>query len=122
MSGLISVDEALVLLAQNALAHSSETVSLEAALGTRLAAPVIARVSRPQVAVSAMDGYAVRLADVAAAGARLRVIGEAPAGHPFAGSIREGEAVRMFTGSVIPGGADHVVIQEETDTDRLCRG
>lgn len=117
MSALTSVDEALGLLAQNNFARAAETVSLDAALGARLAAPVIARVSRPPVAVSAMDGYAVRLADVAAAGARLRVIGDAPAGRPFAGRIREGEAVRIFTGSVIPGGADNVVIQEDTDTD-----
>jgi molybdopterin molybdotransferase len=124
MRGLISVDEALTLIARNAFVPSEESVPLDAALGTRLAAPVIARVSRPPVAVSAMDGYAVRLADVATDGTRLRVIGDAPAGRPFVGSISAGEAVRIFTGSVIPEGADHVVIQEDAKQDGdaiICR-
>jgi molybdopterin molybdotransferase len=70
---------------------------------------------KPGSDVSAMDGYAVRAADCATLPARLRVIGTAPAGHPFAGTIGAGEAVRLFTGSVIPAGADAVVIQEDTD-------
>ncbi len=115
MSGLISVDEALALLAQHALTLPIQTVPLAATLGARLAAPVIAKVSRPPAAVSAMDGYAVRLSDVGAPGVRLRVIGDAPAGQPFAGAIGPGEALRIFTGSVIPEGADHVVIQEDAD-------
>ncbi|KCZ93371.1 molybdopterin molybdotransferase MoeA [Hyphomonas johnsonii] len=124
MSGLISVDEALALLAKNALSLQAETVALDNALGTRLAAPVMARVSRPPASVSAMDGYAVRLADVRTVGARLRVTGDAPAGRPFKGAVGKGEAVRIFTGSVIPDGADHVVIQEDADRDNdalVCR-
>jgi molybdopterin molybdotransferase len=62
-----------------------------------------------------MDGYAVRAADCATVPVRLRMIGSAPAGHPFAGTVGPGEAVRVFTGSVIPAGADAVVIQEDTD-------
>tara|TARA_R110000803_G_scaffold114037_1_gene182464 strand:+ start:1939 stop:3138 length:1200 start_codon:yes stop_codon:yes gene_type:complete len=115
MSGLISVDEALALLAEHGLGLPAQTVPLAAALGARLAVPVNAKVSRPPASVSAMDGYAVRLSDVGAPGARLRVIGDAPAGRPFEGVVGKGEALRVFTGSVIPDGADHVVIQEEAD-------
>jgi molybdopterin molybdotransferase len=62
--------------------------------------------------MSAMDGYAVRASD-ARVGAELAVIGEAPAGRPFAGRVGSGEAVRIFTGGVVPDGADAVVIQED---------
>ena len=124
MSGLISVDEALALLARHALSLPAQNVPLGAALGARLAAQVAAKVSRPPAAVSAMDGYAVKLSDVGAPGARLRVIGDAPAGRPFEGTVGEGEALRIFTGSVIPEGANHVVIQEDADRNGdtlVCR-
>jgi molybdopterin molybdotransferase len=62
-----------------------------------------------------MDGYAVRLADVQSAGTRLKVIGSAPAGHPFTGAIRAGEGVRIFTGGVVPQGADAILIQENAE-------
>lgn len=114
MSGLISVDAALALLAANPLPQATETVPISAALGHRLAAPLVAKVSRPPAAVSAMDGYAVRLDDVRQASAILRVIGEAPAGTPFDGQINQGETVLIFTGGEIPQGADHIVIQEDT--------
>jgi molybdopterin molybdotransferase len=61
-----------------------------------------------------MDGYAVRLADVIASGAILKIIGEAPAGTPFKGTVSSGEAVRIFTGGNVPSGADHIIIQEDT--------
>ncbi len=59
-----------------------------------------------------MDGYAVRAADVAAAPARLKVIGRSAAGHGFSGEVGAGEAVRIFTGAPVPSGADTIVIQE----------
>src|SRR5579862_301577 len=62
-----------------------------------------------------MDGYAVRLADANQAGAALRVVATAPAGHPFEGRVGHGEAVRIFTGGVVPDGADAIVIQENVD-------
>ena len=71
----------------------------------------------PPDAVSAMDGYAVRGADVAAAPATLQVIGEVAAGHPFGGAVGAGQAARIFTGGVMPAGADTVVIQEHTARD-----
>jgi molybdopterin molybdotransferase len=90
----------------------AEQIGLAAALGRTLAAPVVARVTQPPAAVSAMDGYAVRAADVANVPARLAVIGAAPAGKPFAGTVGPGQAVRIFTGAPMPAGADAVVIQE----------
>ncbi len=117
MSGLISVEQAISLLRTHRLPIVSEQVTLEDALGRRLSAPVIAHTARPPAAMSAMDGYAVRLDDVRDPGARLKLIGEAPAGHPFKGQVRSGTTVRIFTGSVVPNGADHIVIQENAERD-----
>jgi molybdopterin molybdotransferase len=95
----------------------SEQVSLAEALGRVLAEDVTARVTQPPVAVSAMDGYAVRAADVAQVPARLRIVGYAPAGGGYSGQVGAGEAVRIFTGGPLPAGADTIVIQEDTATD-----
>ena len=114
MSGLITFDEAHRLLAVHGLEPGLETVSLDKAQSRTLAQAITARVSRPPNAVSAMDGYAVRLEDVREAGAALKVIGEAPAGTPFSGAPGAGEAVRIFTGGEMPEGTDHIVIQEDT--------
>src|SRR5262249_38862410 len=73
--------------------------------------------TQPPEAVSAMDGYAARAVDVAEVPARLKVIGEVPAGRPFGGKVGPGEAARIFTGGVVPAGADMVVIQELTERD-----
>ena len=64
--------------------------------------------------MSAIDGYAVRAADAPHVAARLKVIGEVAAGRPFERAVGPGEAVRIFTGGVVPEGADAVVIQEDT--------
>ena len=117
MNGLISVDDALAAIAGNALDLSIERLSIEDANGRRLAEDLGARVSRPPADMSAMDGYAVRLEDVRSPGTRLSVIGEAPAGAPFAGKVGPGEAVRIFTGGELPAGADHIAIQEDTTRD-----
>jgi len=114
MNGLISVTEALSRLNQHQRPTRTTTLPLSAALGHRSAAPIIAAVTRPPAAVSAMDGYAVRLADVIASGAILKIIGEAPAGTPFKSTVSSGEAVRIFTGGNVPSGADHIIIQEDT--------
>src|SRR6202795_4182673 len=90
-----------------------EMVALDAAYHRVLARDVAALRTQPPLAMSAMDGYAVRAAE-AGAGARLKVIGEVAAGRPFENRIGAGEAVRIFTGGVIPDGADAVVIQEDT--------
>jgi len=115
-SAMISVDEARDRILAALHPMPAETVALANAWNRVTAAPVVARLTQPPKDVSAMDGYALRTAD-GILGARLRVIGAAPAGHPFAGSVGSGEAVRLFTGSVVPDGADTIVIQEDTARD-----
>jgi molybdopterin molybdotransferase len=116
-SGMISVAEALAKVAAGVSLVSSEHVPLPAALGRVLAEDVAARLTHPPTAVSAMDGYAVRAADVAEVPATLKQIGEAQAGSGFSGRVRAGETVRIFTGAPLPDGADTVIIQEVTDAD-----
>ena len=89
-----------------------EHVPLAEAAGRTLATPLTAARDQPPFACSAMDGYAVRGADVAV-GAVLQVIGEAAAGHVFDGQVSAGQAVRIFTGAPVPSGADRIVIQED---------
>lgn len=112
---MLSVEDARRRILDSLRPLGSETVDLGAALGRVLAADVAARLSQPPVDVSAMDGYAVRAADVAQVPARLAVIGEAPAGGAFPGDVCAGQAVRIFTGGPVPRGADTVVIQEDTE-------
>ena len=111
---MASVAQALSLIAEHARARQPglETIPLAAAEGRRLAEPVIAQVNQPPADVSAMDGYAVRHADMAI-GAALKVAGESRAGAPFAGPLHPGEAIRIFTGAHVPPGADHILIQED---------
>ena len=109
---MISVAEARARILAPLRATPAETVALADAWGRVLAAPVVARLTQPPADVSAMDGYALRAAD-GGLGARLRVVGAAPAGHPFAGAVGAGEAVRLFTGSVVPAGADAILLQED---------
>lgn len=112
---MISVAEALAQILADLPVMPSETVSVADAHGRVLAADVLARVTQPPANVSAMDGYAVRAADVADVPATLRRIGQAPAGGAFAGKVGPGEAVRIFTGGPVPDGADAIVIQEDVD-------
>lgn len=109
---LVPVAEALERLLAGATALPGENVPLADAAGRVLAEPVVALRTQPPFDASAMDGYAVRSADVASVPARLSVIGVAPAGRGFTGSVGKGEAVRIFTGAPLPEGADTVVIQE----------
>ncbi len=95
----------------------SKQVSLPEAHGRVLAVDVAARVTQPPLAVSAMDGYAVRAADVAMVPANLAVIGAVPAGGLFEGEVNAGQAVRIFTGAPLPAGADAIIIQEDTERD-----
>ena len=114
---LISVAQAL----EQVLAHASplppDEVPLDKTNGSVLAYDLKALRTQPPADVSAMDGYAVRAADVANAPVRLKVIGEVPAGRPFEDSIGPGQAARIFTGGFVPDGADTVVIQEVTARD-----
>ena len=108
---MISVAEARARILAKLRPLPAEIVPLAEAWNRVLAAPVAARLTQPPADISAMDGYALRSAD-ATEGATLPVIGEAPAGRPFAGAVQPGQAVRLFTGSVIPDGADTVLLQE----------
>jgi molybdopterin molybdotransferase len=114
---LISVAEALDHVLAHAVPLPDEEVPLAQADGRVLAHGLKALRTQPPADVSAMDGYAVRTADVEKAPARLKVIGEVPAGRPFTAKIVAGEAARIFTGGFLPDGADTVVIQEQTKRD-----
>ena len=118
---LMPVADALSAVLTGADALPEEMVALDACHHRVLARDIAALRSQPPQAMSAMDGYAVRAADASKTGARLKVIGEVAAGRPFDRTLREGEAVRIFTGGVIPDGANAVVIQEDTvrDGDRI---
>ncbi|MEH2468633.1 molybdopterin molybdotransferase [Nitrobacteraceae bacterium AZCC 2161] len=113
---LMPVADALAAVLAGAEALPEEMVTLEAAYHRVLARDVAALRTQPPEAMSAMDGYAVRTAD-AVVGARLKVIGEIAAGRPFDRALQAGEALRIFTGGVVPVGADAVVIQEDTTRD-----
>lgn len=111
-TGMISVKDALGIL-DAAQSHGNIVQQpLMDAIGTQAASDVHAKVTQPPFDASAMDGYAVRLEDIQDSGNTLKVIGEAPAGSPFEGTIKSGQAVRIFTGSPIPIGADTILIQE----------
>src|SRR5436305_975529 len=111
------VADALAAILAGAEPLPEEMVALDAAYHRTLAHDVAARRTQPPQAMSAMDGYAVRSADAADLRARLKVIGEVAAGRPFDRKVGTGEAVRIFTGGVIPDGADAVIIQEDTAID-----
>jgi len=112
------VADALATILAGAEPLAEERVALDVAFHRVLSRDVAALRTQPPQAMSAMDGYAVRAADAAHAQARLKVIGEVAAGRPFDQAIGPGEAVRIFTGGVIPDGGDAVVIQEDTVADR----
>src|ERR1700736_1623641 len=108
------VADALAAILEGSQPMPEEMVALDAAHPRVLARDVAARRTQPRQAMSAMDGYAVRAADASNVAARLKVIGEVAAGRPFDKTVGAGEAVRIFTGGVIPEGADAVIIQEDT--------
>jgi molybdopterin molybdotransferase len=109
---LMPVAEALARVLDAVTPLPAESAPLGDAHGRVLTADIAALRTQPPADVSAMDGYAVRAADVVTVPARLTLVGEVAAGHPFAGTVGPGEAARIFTGGLIPPGADTVVIQE----------
>ena len=110
---LISVEQARAHVLSALVPTAPEIVPLAEAWGRVSAADIHARLTNPPEDISAMDGYAVRAGD---ADPRL-VVGAAPAGHPWVGTVEPGQAIRLFTGSVMPSGADAVVLQEDTSRD-----
>ena len=113
---LLPVDEAVARLLSGVEPLPFEHVPLAECLGRVLAGDIAARLTQPPFPASAMDGYAVSAAD-AVAGARLKVVGMSRAGERFAGALRPGEAVRIFTGAPVPEGADSILIQENAERD-----
>jgi molybdopterin molybdotransferase len=109
--------EALSLVLRHTPVLPAAVVSLEQSLGAYLAEPARARSHSPRFEQSAMDGYAVRLADLTAAtteqAVTLRLAGELPAGAARRQLLKPGTAIRVFTGSPLPGGAEAVVVQEQ---------
>ncbi len=103
------------MLAEVAPITGREFVAVRSALGRIIAADIIAPHDVPAHDNSAMDGYAVHFASLAAEGeTRLAVVGTAFAGNAFSGQVGKGQAVRIMTGAVLPAGADTVVVQEVT--------
>jgi len=111
---LLAVEDALEMVLADVAARPAESLALSEAHLRVLAQDLAAKRDVPDADVSAMDGYALRGADVGTVPARLAVIGEAAAGHPAGERVGPGQAMRIFTGGVVPAGADTVVIQENT--------
>ena len=111
---MITVEEALARVLSLSPPPVAERVSLDQAWGRYLLEPAVARMTQPPFDASAMDGYAIRSTEI---DQTLKVIGEAAAGHPFAGEALPGTAVRIFTGAPVPQGFDRVVMQEHVTRD-----
>ena len=111
---MISVEDAKSKVFSSFSILGSEQIAVSNAFGRVLAEDIYSRVNQPPVAVSSMDGYAVRSIDVRTTPRKLVLIGESSAGSSFVGNVSSGQAVRIFTGAALPKGADSIVIQENT--------
>jgi molybdopterin molybdotransferase len=118
---MLSLEEALERMLACIQPLKGERVGVAEAAGRFLAEPILAPIDLPQFDNSAMDGYAVRAADVTKAGpdspVPLRLLGATAAGDVFRAALESGACVRLFTGSALPAGADAVVMQEDTRVD-----
>ena len=113
---LMAVEEAYRRMVESAVPLDRvESVRLKDARGRVLAEPVLATRTQPSFDASAMDGYAVRAADLDDWATPLQRIGESAAGRAFSGAVGRGECVRIFTGAPVPKGADAILIQEDAD-------
>lgn len=113
---LLPVDDAIAAILKRVPAPVGESVRLADAAGRVLLEPVVARHDQPPFNASAMDGYAVRAADIVD-GHRLTLVGTSQAGAAYGGSIEAGQTVRIFTGAPVPPGADTVIMQEEAEAE-----
>ena len=118
---MLQYEEALARILAVIPAPASEPIPAAEAVGRILAEEITSRIDLPPFDNSAMDGYAVRTEDVAAARldspVRLRLVGRVAAGEKFSEEVSAGTCVRLFTGSPLPAGADAVVMQEDTKLD-----
>ncbi len=114
---MIPVEEALDRITNVFSPLASEWVALSNARGRVLSEDLVATRDQPHQDISAMDGYAVRSADLESGEAVLTLVGEAPAGGRFEGKMGQGQTVRIFTGGPVPAGADAIAIQENATVD-----
>lgn len=118
---LLPVDQALARILDSLPRTKIEQLPLEMAQGRVLAEPLASRFTLPEKSVSAMDGYAVNAADCHLMAekntnggyASIIRVGESAAGHPWTGRLAKGEAIRIFTGAVVPDDADAIILQED---------
>ena len=115
---MISFDQAIAIISDAARPLETEVVPIAAAARRILAAPVVAAIDSPRADVSAMDGYAVRSADLGTYPTRLRVIGESFPGAGCAEEVGSGTCARIFTGAPLPAGADRIIVQEQVHRER----
>lgn len=113
---LIPVEEALQRVLDGATALPTEEVPIAEVYGRVLAKPLTSRRTQPPADLSSMDGYAARAADLSAP-ATLKLVGASAAGRPLKGSIAPGETARIFTGALLPAGADAVIPQEDANAE-----
>ena len=111
---LIPAEKALEIVLKDVRPIGDETLKLKHASNRILSTDLASLRTQPPFDASAMDGYAVKQADVVSLPTDLKIAGEAKAGTPYAGSLENGEAVRIFTGAVVPENADTIIIQENT--------
>lgn len=115
MADLLDVETAQFLLLDDCPPPRLESVNLDDCVGRYAGEDMSAQLTQPPFDASAMDGYAVRRADLTTLPQDLRVTGVSSAGHPFEGEVEAGEAVRIFTGAMVPEGADLIVLQEDCE-------
>lgn len=114
-SQMLAVDDALNSVLSEINKLNYEEISISQARDRILATDLISRVTQPPTAVSAMDGYAVRVEDLDINPTTLALIGESAAGRSFKGEIERGQTVRIFTGAAVPDNANAIVIQENVE-------
>lgn len=105
------------ILAKLPVLGSQQKLALRDTLGLVLAEDIISPFNVPPYANSAMDGYALAGADLQNFPTKLRCVGQAFAGKPFAGNIQQGECIRIMTGAIVPDGCDTVIMQEQAEVD-----
>lgn len=117
MSGLLPVEEAQTRLLALRDPLAPESIAVSESLGRYLSQDIVASRDQPAAALSAMDGYAIRFSDMPGP---WTIVGEVPAGAVPSRSVGAGEAMRIFTGAMLPDGADTVIMQEDVAADELA--
>lgn len=114
---LLRIQDALELVMTSVSPVEGETIAISNAMGRILVTDITSRLTHPPFNASSMDGYAVKSADLKSLPMDLSLVGEAAAGHGYAGEVKIGQSVRIFTGAPLPDGTDTVIAQEDTKSD-----